>query len=79
MTDEQRKARIHHHMYETCEGIAEHAERIVALEELCADMWPIARSGVCIDRCIHYDECMKQYDERGCMLKQKMDELGILH
>lgn len=39
MTDEERKARIHHHMYETCEGIAEHAERIVALEELCADMW----------------------------------------
>jgi hypothetical protein len=33
MTDEQRKARLHHHMYETCEGIAEHAERIVRLEE----------------------------------------------
>lgn len=39
MTDEQRAQRIHHHMYETCEGIAEHAERIVALEELVADMW----------------------------------------
>lgn len=33
MTDEQRAKRIHHHMYETCEGIAEHAERIVRLEE----------------------------------------------
>ena len=30
--------RIHYHMYETCEGIAEHAERIVALEELVEDM-----------------------------------------
>ena len=29
--------RIHYHMYETCEGIAEHAERIVALEELVRD------------------------------------------
>ena len=37
MTDEQRQARIHHHMYDTCEGIAEHAERIVALEELVYD------------------------------------------
>lgn len=33
MTDEERKARVHYHMYETCEGIAEHAERIVRLEE----------------------------------------------
>lgn len=37
MTDEQRAERIHHHMYETCEGIHEHAERIVALEELVSD------------------------------------------
>ena len=79
MTDEERKERIHYHMYTTNEGIAEHAERIVALEELCADMWPIARSGFCIDHCAHYVECMQQYDERGCMLKQKMDELGIPH
>ena len=61
----------------------EEAESIVKLvadlRELCADMWPIARSGVCIDRCAHYGECIKQYDERGCMLKQKMDELGIPH
>lgn len=34
MTPEQRAERVHHHMYDTCEGIAEHAERIVALEEL---------------------------------------------
>lgn len=34
MTEEERRARIHHHTYETCEGIQEHAERIVALEEL---------------------------------------------
>jgi hypothetical protein len=77
MTDEQRQQRIHHHMYETCEGIAEHAERIVKLEELVQDMWPIARSGVCIDRCAHYGECIEQYDERGCMLKRRMEELGI--
>lgn len=30
--------RIFYHTYTTCEGIAEHAERIVALEELVADM-----------------------------------------
>lgn len=33
MTD-QHDERLRHHMYETCEGIKEHAERIVALEEL---------------------------------------------
>ena len=31
--------RVYHHMYETNEGIAEHAERIASLEELVRDMW----------------------------------------
>lgn len=31
--------RVHNHMYETCDGIAEHAERIASLEELVLDMW----------------------------------------
>ena len=30
--------RVRHHMYETCEGIAEHAERIASLEELASEM-----------------------------------------
>ena len=47
------------------------------LQKLVRDMWPIARSGVCIDRCAYYDECIRQYDERGCILKQCMRELGI--
>ena len=37
MTDEPRAARIHYHMYESLEGIQEHAERIVELEELLTD------------------------------------------
>lgn len=36
--------RVFYHTYTTCEGIAEHAERIVALEELCADMWVRVKS-----------------------------------
>ena len=39
MTDEQRAERLHWHMYDSCEGIREHAERIVALEELVEGMW----------------------------------------
>jgi len=31
--------RVYHHMYETNEGIAEHAERIASLEELVRDLW----------------------------------------
>ena len=38
MTPEQRERRIYHHLYETCEGISEQTERIVAFEELVADM-----------------------------------------
>lgn len=30
--------RVRHHLYETCEGILEHAERIAALEELAFEM-----------------------------------------
>ena len=36
MTHEER---VHYHMYETLEGIAEHAERIARLEELAEDLW----------------------------------------
>ena len=39
MTDEQRAERLRYHMYESCEGIREHDERIVALKELVEDMW----------------------------------------
>lgn len=31
--------RVRHHLYETNEGILEHAERIASLEELVQDMW----------------------------------------
>ena len=41
MTPTQRADRIWHHEMETCEGIHEHAERIVRLEELCADLWRV--------------------------------------
>ena len=34
MTEDERKQRIHYHEYDTLEGIHEHAERIVELEEL---------------------------------------------
>lgn len=40
MTEDERQERIYHHMYETCEGIREQSERIVALEELVGDLYP---------------------------------------
>ena len=48
MTDEQRAKRLHYHMYDSLEGIEDHANRIVDLEELVQDMWPaycFAQSG----------------------------------
>ena len=71
MTHEER---VHHHMYDTCEGIAEHAERIVALEELVRDMmqaWWACDN----ERCPRHDErCEKgQY----CAFDERAKELGI--
>lgn len=69
MTDEQRQARLRHHMYETCEGIAEHAERIVALEELVADF---------IEDCAcDGSECVHWYGGGGCRLIDRAENLGV--
>lgn len=75
MTDEQRAARIHHHEY-SGEGIREHAERIVELEELVADLlqWD---GGPCRE-CFNYDACT---NTTGCrfwdVARQRAAELGI--
>lgn len=71
MTDEQRQQRIHHHMYETCEGIAEHAERIVKLEELCEMMWRLLYHWLFKAKKVPYDELKAVAD--------RMDELCIPH
>ena len=81
MTPEQRAARIHHHTYETCEGIAEHAERFVALEELCANIFLVARS-LCMqigcERCRHCQlGISSEYCELGTLRFGPMTELGI--
>ena len=39
MTEEQRNKRIEYHLYKSNEGITEHVERIVSLEELCQDLY----------------------------------------
>ena len=84
MTPDQRQARLRHHMYDTNEGIAEQSERIVALEELCADMWALLD-----DMCEAGGEC-GAFDRRAfdietgvnapCRqtdLLKRMRELGI--
>lgn len=71
MTDEQRKERLNYHMYTTCETPAEHAERIVALEELCADMWRLLHYWLFKAKEVPYDELKAVAD--------RMDELGIPH
>ena len=69
MTDEQRAARLRHHMYETCEGIAEHAERIVALEELVADY---------VEHCGCDGSACEQWDEGACRLLERAMALGVM-
>ena len=67
MTDEQRK-RIHAITYST-DDRAELAERIVALEELCVEIFDCASCGAMCAL------CKKANGEYKCVLK--MRELGI--
>ena len=60
--------RVHYHMYDTCEGIAEHAERIVALEELCSDMWHEVACA-CMEQVTSHDT-LREFSDR-------MTQLGI--
>jgi hypothetical protein len=56
-------------MYETCEGIQQHAERIVKLEELVADY---------IRDCGCDGSACEQYDEGGCRLLERAMALGVM-
>lgn len=84
MTDEERAKRIYHHTYVTCEGIQEHAERIVALEELVAGLFAYARLraiGACeCDGCMYRERCTAE-DPDSCLaiewFEHDMRELGI--
>ena len=79
MTDEQRAERLRYHMYESNEGILEHAERIVALEELVLVLWH------CADECGDCDACELNGKQPpalnewlGCDgLRDRMAALGI--
>lgn len=65
MTPEQRNQRIYHHLYETCEGIAQQTERIVTLEELCAELYRFADFA-----------CQQRESCEGCpMFGDQYDEL----
>ncbi len=86
MTDEQRQQRLHYHMYDSCEGIAQQSERIVALEELVVMLHACAY-GLLIDlapSCFARDgdgcgmDCL--CNGEGCCLtriENRMSELGI--
>lgn len=77
MTPEQRAARLYHHMYESCEGICEQSERIVALEELTGTLYFCATSGRC-DECAMGDRKGNLLDDDVCEgLHLSMRELGI--
>ena len=63
--------RVYHHMYETNEGIAEHAERIASLEELVRDMWEFY--------CVVPDEPHASKEELDFSIEvwKRMCELGV--
>lgn len=66
MTDEQRR-RIHDITYST-DDREELAERIVALEELCADWYELAVGGA---------DSLTDWNHAQADLESRMDELGV--
>ena len=77
MTDQQRAARLHYHIYETCEGIQEHAERIVALEELVQVAYQWQTTDFC-GGCHLTDECTTlKICTFWVWFAEQMRELGI--
>lgn len=79
MTPDQRAKRLHYHLYESLEGITEHAERIVKLEELVSDMWTSCPTYVqdCAD-CQHVKiDNSGEWPNYECDFFDRMQELGI--
>ena len=61
--------RVHYHTYTTCETPAEHAERIVKLEELCEDLM----GWVC---CLQLGGKLSR--DNYVALEDRMSELGLV-
>ena len=74
MTDTERAKRMHDLLY-SCESREEMCERVVKLEELCADLYEFA-----VDTClnaINGPEQMRRYFNEGLELSHRMCELGV--
>jgi hypothetical protein len=80
VTDEERKARLYHHLYETCEGIAEQSERIVRLEELAVTLYR-ALEGLCTRGRLQCDRCPLLGEGMPCELARAgstLEEMGVV-
>ena len=73
MTDEQRQQRLHYHMYDSLEGIAQQSERIVALEELVAELHSLATD----ERVYVRYTGDVEWDRRLDAAENRMRDLGI--
>lgn len=67
--------RVWHHEMETLEGIHEHAERIASLEELVAELYPMAS-----DLCDTLPSCTscRMCGDDGCLLNGVQDRIKEL-
>ncbi len=74
MTPEQRAERLRYHMYDTNEGIREHAERIVDLEELVADLFA---EYMYLRVRVGHSRMYLGHEKRMREIEQRMRDLGI--
>ena len=63
--------RVRHHLYETCEGILEHAERIALLEELALHLRECMRHEWCDSCAYRNDHCDFDHDMRRLGLEEE--------
>ena len=61
--------RVYHHLYETCEGIAEQSERIASLEELVLDMNACIDGGEDCEQCTLETCQVCEFDKRIAALE----------
>lgn len=72
--------RVYHHMYETGEGIAEHAERIAKLEELVLVLMHCADENSDCDTCSINGNQPELNPWLGCdTLREMIQELGLVN
>ena len=74
MTEDQKAKGLHYHMYDSLEGIKEHSERIVELEEIASTLY-VGADRLCKQVVLTCDRCPYVSVGVPCGLTKAYDKL----